>query len=165
MTPHLNWLRTVIRTRLGESQAVDDVLQDVSLAFVNGSPPAETDQLAPWLYRVAVRQTLLHRRKSGRRRKLQRAVEQNGSADSSAETPTAQALHHEQTEAVREALADLGEVDQQLLQLKYTENWTYQQLAGHLGVSATTIEYRLLRARKRLRQQLLLRDVTGADFP
>ena len=140
------------------------MLQEVGLAFVNGSPPMETDKLAPWLYRVAVRQTLLHRRKSGRKRKLERAVEQNGSAAASDETPAAHAVHQEQTEAVREALSNLGEVDQQLLQLKYTENWTYQQLAEHLGVSATTIEYRLLRARKRLRLQLALRDVTGTDL-
>jgi RNA polymerase sigma-70 factor (ECF subfamily) len=108
---------------------------------------------------------LLHRRKSGRRRKLQQAVEQNGASVSFDATPAAQALHHEQAEAVREALAVLRELDQQLLQLKYTENWTYEQLAEHLGVSATTIEYRLLRGRKRLGQQLANRDVTEAGLP
>ena len=56
----------------GEPQAVDEVLQEVALALVKGkSLPNDDSRIGPWLYRVAVRQTLLYRRKMGRRRKLQ----------------------------------------------------------------------------------------------
>jgi RNA polymerase sigma-70 factor (ECF subfamily) len=41
------------------------------------------------------------------------------------------------------------------LLLKYTEGWSYEQLAQHLGVSIKTIEYRLLRARNALRTELM----------
>jgi RNA polymerase sigma-70 factor (ECF subfamily) len=53
-------------------------------------------------------------------------------------------------------------LDREILMLKYTENWNYQQLAEHLGVTLHTVEYRLLRARKRLRQELTRLDVVGA---
>jgi RNA polymerase sigma-70 factor (ECF subfamily) len=45
--------------------------------------------------------------------------------------------------------------------LKYTENWTYQQMADHLGVPVRNIEYRLLHARQHLRRALVRREVTS----
>ena len=60
----------------------------------------------------------------------------------------------EQREKVREALQQLDELDRQILMLKYSENWTYRDLAEHLGVREDTIEYRLTKARTRLRKLL-----------
>ena len=39
LAEHDRWLRTVIRARLGEPQAVDEVMQEVSLAAVKQSSP------------------------------------------------------------------------------------------------------------------------------
>jgi len=64
-------LRTVIYARVGERQAVDEVLQEVSLAAIRQQTPLEDrSKVAPWLYRTAVTQSLLYRRKAGRQRKL-----------------------------------------------------------------------------------------------
>src|SRR5262249_14259068 len=64
---HGRWLRTVVLARVGETQAVDEVLQEVLLAAVSGRAPLKDDaKLAPWLYRLAVTQSLLYRRKAGR---------------------------------------------------------------------------------------------------
>src|SRR5262245_51606756 len=68
---HERWLRSVLYARLGHVQAVDDVMQEVALAMVKtANLPTDDAQLGPWLYRVAVRQSLLYRRKLGRQRKL-----------------------------------------------------------------------------------------------
>jgi len=40
------------------------------------------------------------------------------------------------------------------LLLKYTENWSYQQIAAHLGISHSAVEARLHRARRKLRAEL-----------
>ena len=57
--------------RVGEPQAVDEVMQEVSLAAVRGQAPiSDRSKITPWLYQLAVRQSLLYRRKVGRRRKL-----------------------------------------------------------------------------------------------
>ena len=42
----------------------------------------------------------------------------------------------------------------ELLVLKYTEGWSYVEIADHLGVTATAIEARLHRARGRMRAEL-----------
>ena len=77
LAEHERWLRTVVLARLGEPQAVNKVMQEVSLAAVRGqAPPDDPNRVAPWLYGLAVRQALLYRRKQGRRRKMvQRFVE------------------------------------------------------------------------------------------
>jgi RNA polymerase sigma-70 factor (ECF subfamily) len=38
--------------------------------------------------------------------------------------------------------------------LKYTEHWSYRQLAEHLGATESAVEARLHRARARLREEL-----------
>ena len=70
-------------------------------------------------------------------------------------------LAQEQQEKLEIALAQLRPPDREVLTLKYTENWTYDQMASHLGVPVRTIEYRLLVARKRLRQHLTQQGTTS----
>src|SRR5215471_16767121 len=71
LAQHERWLRTVIYARLGSSEGVDEVLQEVALAAVRQSAPlADHTKAAPWLYRLAVLQSLLYRRRHGRQRKL-----------------------------------------------------------------------------------------------
>ena len=71
LAEHDRWLRTIVYVRVGEPQAVDEVMQEVSLAAVRQHAPLEDPaKVAPWLYRLAVTQSLLYRRKQGRRRKL-----------------------------------------------------------------------------------------------
>ena len=162
---HSRWLRTVIVARVGEVQAVDDVLQQVGLAVAQAKRrPIERDQVAPWLYRVAARQCLMHRRSAGRRRKLLRRIVSEGTllSEHQEESPLDWLLLLERREAARQALSELPEIDRQMLLLKHTENWTYQQLAEHLGVSVHSVEHRLLRARHRLREQVLKREIVEA---
>ena len=63
-------------------------------------------------------------------------------------------LQTERREMVRAALELLPRRDAEILLLKYTENWSYRELAAHLGVSESAIETRLHRARERLRAAL-----------
>ena len=71
LVSHDRWLRTVVYARVGEVQAVDEVMQEVSLAAVRQKAPInDVEKVTPWLYRLAVTQSLLYRRKQGRGRKL-----------------------------------------------------------------------------------------------
>src|SRR5947209_15081412 len=71
LAQHRSWLRTVVLARVREPQAVEEVLQEVALAAVKQQAPlADAGKVAPWLYRLAVLQALLYRRRCGRRRRL-----------------------------------------------------------------------------------------------
>jgi RNA polymerase sigma-70 factor (ECF subfamily) len=157
LAAHDRWLRTAVLARTGEPQAGDEVMQDVALAAVaQKSPVLDPSRLGGWLYRLAVRQALLHRRKCGRRRKLlERHACRGGAVDSSTTAdPLDWLLRDERRALVREAMATLPRRDAEILLLKYTENWSYRELAAHLGLTESAVEARLHRARGRLRDAL-----------
>ncbi|MEE2640202.1 MAG: sigma-70 family RNA polymerase sigma factor [Planctomycetota bacterium] len=155
---HQRWLWAIVYARVGEPQAVEEVLQEVALAAVRQSAPIEDEaKVAPWLYRVAIRQSLLYRRKMGRIRKLndRYAVrEQPTELDRKQASPLDWLLADERKELIRRAMEQLREKDREILLLKYSENWNYYQIADHLGVSHSAVEARLHRARARLRSEL-----------
>lgn len=159
---HARWLRTVVISRVGDSHAADDVMQDVAVAaLAQQSPLRDAAKAAPWLYRLAVRHALLYRRTMGRRRKLVDRYASRQPADSCIEDdPLDWMLAREMQDNVRRALGELPGKDREILLLKHTENWSYRELAEHLGVSFHAVEYRLLRARRRMRDALLAMHVT-----
>ncbi len=158
LAEHGRWLRTVVLARVGEPQAVDEVMQEVFLAAVRSQAPLkDREKIAPWLYQIAVRQSLLHRRKQGRRRKMVDAFAQRfqpTEADRRTVDPLDWLLAEERGRLVRQAMSRLDGRDAEILMLKYTEGWSYQQIADRLGVTDTTVESRLHRARARLRAEL-----------
>lgn len=171
LVEHGRWLRTVTFARLGERQAVEDVLQDVAIAAVEqGHRLRDPANVGPWLYRVAVVASLEYRRRAGRRRKLvDRFVERMPptDADEREPDPLDWLVAEEQRKLVRRSLAGLPRRDAEILLLKYTENWSYRQLAEHLGLSASAVEARLHRARQKMRRQLAVLDASlrTSGFP
>jgi RNA polymerase sigma-70 factor (ECF subfamily) len=152
---HEGWLRTVVRSRLQEADAVEDVMQNIALAIVRQrSLLADVNRIGAWLYQIAIRQVLMYRRTTGRRRKLHDRLQRQSPEITDIAEPLQVLLHEETREKVRQALLQLSELDRQVLMLKYSEGWTYREIADHLGVQEDTIEYRLMRARKSLRQHL-----------
>lgn len=168
LAEHERWLRTVIGARLGEPQAVDEVMQEVSLAAVRQRAPLnDPAKVAPWLYRLAVRQTLLYRRKQGRRRKMVDRYADRvrpSEADNRQADPLGWLLAEERRTQVRSAMKRLPKRDAEILMLKYNEYWSYDTLAQHLGVSHSAVEARLHRARQRLRTELAAVDVVSGDI-
>jgi RNA polymerase sigma-70 factor (ECF subfamily) len=177
---HGRWLRRVLLNRLGEPQAVEDVLQDVSLAAAAAQtgPPSALPSVATapaWLYRVAVRQALLYRRRAGRRRRLLDRIAGRSagatrplpaaSASSREAGPLGWLLIAERDALVRAALQQLPPRDAEMLLLKYAEHWSYHDLAERLGMTHAAVESRLHRARRRLREELARLAVDREDVP
>ena len=159
---HESWLRTVVRSRLNESESVEDVMQNIALAIVRHRHGlAEINRITSWLYQIAIRQVLMHRRSTGRRRRLQNSIAAERAGQTSASNSLDKMLACESQQIVQKALQDLNDLDRQVLMLKYGEGWSYREMAIHLGVQEDTIEYRLLKARKNLRRLLSPLDEQG----
>ena len=160
---HRDWLRSVVLARLGEPQAVDDVMQEVALAVTgNKAPLARADRVGPWLYQIAVRQTLLYRRKCGRRRRLvDRFADRFLPRESHDRelNPLEWLLCRERSSRFRQTMELLSSRDREILMLKYGQNWSYKRIAEQLGISESAVEARLHRARLRLRKLLAEADV------
>lgn len=154
---HARWLRTVLAARGVDRGALDEVLQDVMAEAVRSAERLrDVGKLGPWIYRIAVAQALQYRRRLGRRRKREAGPlgASAGEVPAAEPSPLAWLLAEEQRSQVRTALAGLPRRDAEILLLKYTEDWSYRQLAERLGISESAVEARLHRARGRLRQAL-----------
>ena len=162
---HRPWLQKVLRCRVGDRHEVDDLFQEIALAvfrqskrtFKNGTPkpntvPSDPEKVAPWLYRLAVRQAVNFHRRSNRKSQAKPTAELDSFSPDP--QPLDWMLAQEQQANLQNAMSSLRPQEREVLTLKYTENWTYTQMAEHLGVPIRTIEYRLLNARKKLRKNL-----------
>ncbi|WP_197527574.1 RNA polymerase sigma factor [Posidoniimonas polymericola] len=167
LAEHQPWLRTVVLARLGGPDGVADVMQQVALAAAKRSHELrDPTRVAPWLYRVAVTESLLHRRRLGRRRGLLnrfRSEVRHEEQDPQQPDPLDWLLAAEQRRLVRRSLAVLPKRDAEVLLLKHTQDWTYRQLAEHLGVSEAAVDGRLQRARAKLRRALMAADPTLSE--
>ncbi len=163
LAEHDRWLRTIVYARVGEPQAVDEVMQEVALAAVRQKAPlADPTKAAPWLYRLAVRQSLMYRRKQGRRRRLADNYARQVRAkepDAGQGDPLSWLLADERRKLVRLALSRLPKRDAEILLLKYSEDGSYQDLAQRMGISSSAVQARLHRARHRLREELAALDL------
>ena len=148
---HRHWLLKVLRCRVNDAHIVEDLYQNIALAVVKQmAKPNDAEKVAPWLYRLAVRQTINHHRKSHRR--IQPTEQPD--RESNAGTPLDWIMAEEKRGEIQQALRMLNSLDREILVLKYSENWSYVDLANRLGVKTKTVEYRLMKARKRLRTLL-----------
>jgi len=153
---HEAWLRAVIYARVREPQVVDDVLQEVALAAVEQKAPInDPAKVSQWLYRLAVLNSLMFRRRQGRRRKwLRRYAEDTKVQTQDGYDPLMWLISAERRETVRKALNRLPPKDVEILLLKYGQDWRYEEIAQHLGISNSAVQTRLFRARQRLRDEL-----------
>ena len=150
-----NWLCSVVYARVRCWDAVEEVLQETALAATQKGDPA-TDQvgISRWLYRVAIRQSLLYLRKSKRHQRKVEFLSQEGNSVVP-ETPLQLFMACEQQSLVRKGLDCLSSRECEILLLKYSEGWSCADMATRFGVSETAVKSRLLRARKNLRRHLL----------
>lgn len=154
---HDRLLRSAVQSRLGENQAVDEVMQEVALAAVRHAERSVAPaNMGGWLYRVAVRCVLLYRRSRGRQVRLhERYINVQGRASEAPAGPLECLMRTERESIVQKALASLPEPDREILAGKYTEGLSYRELAARLGIGETAVEARLHRARQRLREVIV----------
>ena len=126
LAAHQGWLRRVVAARVGETQAVDEVMQEIALAAVAQHSPLHNPARATvWLYRLAIRHVLLYRRKAGRQRSLvdRYAARRAPYAIDRSASPLLWLLRDERQQIVQTAIARLPPRDAELLSLKYAEGF------------------------------------------
>jgi RNA polymerase sigma-70 factor, ECF subfamily len=153
---------------LGDPTDAADVTQDVFIRVFRGIRGFRgSSSLKTWLYRVAVRQALNHRRWCWRHHRQQVSIdaEENGQsrkidlADAKA-TPFEVCAAHEMQTKVRRALASVPRRFRSAVILRDLEGLAYEEIAEVLETSVGTVKSRILRGRRILKESLepLLRN-------
>ncbi len=139
---HASLVRMLYR-RTGDRDRAEDLAQEV-FARALAAPP---DNPRPWLFAVAlnlVRDDGRRAVRQGRRLHLLKA--ETGAA---AGSPDQELERAEKIRAVRAALAELRELDREVLLLK-AEGFDYDEIAAATGLAKGAVGTTLARARRRL---------------
>jgi RNA polymerase sigma-70 factor (ECF subfamily) len=153
---------SLVAGMISESCDAADVTQDVFLKAFRGIRGFRRgSSLKTWLYRIAVREALNHRRWLWRHHRQQASIDaepMEGHAlleiEDEYRTPFEEAASHEVQLAVRQALRCLPEVFRSAVILRDLEGMAYEEVAEVLDVSVGTVKSRILRGRRLLRHIL-----------
>ncbi len=150
------WVRGVIFAACGRMDDVDDVAQQVWLQVWREAPRlAEPARWRAWLYRVARNAAVDATRTRRRQRTLVETVTETGHpSHRQAPSPETIAVRQEEQAAVLTAIAQLPPLYREPFVLRHLENWSYEEIGNLLGLPVDTVETRLVRARRRLRETL-----------
>ena len=145
---------------LSDRNEAADVTQEVFLkAFRGIGSFREGSSLRTWLYRIAVREALNHRRWLWRHVRQLSPME-NGEDGATVdvaderESPFDAMASQEVQLAVRRALGQLAEAYRTAVILRDLEGMSYEEVADVLDVSVGTVKSRILRGRRALREIL-----------
>jgi RNA polymerase sigma-70 factor, ECF subfamily len=147
---------------LSDASDAADVTQDVFVKVFRGIGGFHRgSSLKTWLYRIAVREALNHRRWCWRHLRQQVSIDADDDRkqpildlqDSEA-TPFEQLSTREMEGLIRQALAGVSESFRSAVILRDLEDLSYEEVAEVLDVSVGTVKSRILRGRRALREIL-----------
>jgi RNA polymerase sigma-70 factor (ECF subfamily) len=159
---------SLVAGMISESSDAADVTQDVFLKAFRGIRGFRRgSSLKTWLYRIAVREALNHRRWLWRHHRQQASIDADpveGHAlleiEDESRTPFEEAASHEVQLAVQRALRGVPEVFRSAVILRDLEGMAYEEVAEVLEISVGTVKSRILRGRRLLRD--ILEPVLGS---
>lgn len=154
------WLRGVVFGVLGDRDRVDDVSQQVWTAMWEriGSL-RDPRRWRPWLYRLARNAALDAGRDVTRRRNRAQALAQVRPNGAVGRTPDCALDDEERHKQVLSAVQALPALYREPFVLRHLNGWSYQQIADVMDMPVDSIETRLVRARRFLRESL--KDIRG----
>jgi RNA polymerase sigma-70 factor (ECF subfamily) len=161
---HRRWVAAILVSHAQVQRAeLEDLLQEVAICLVRGVRTLrDAASFRPWLRTLALNALRTAVRRQHRRPEQPLDVE---------ELPLAAAEHAHggpHAERCREVLAALGQLPtsyREPLLLRAVEGMSQRAIADALGLSEATVETRLARARRRLREVFARRDAEGDAIP
>lgn len=150
---HRRWVAAVLLAHMPNRASLDDLLQEVAVTMVERLPDLrDAARLRPWLRAVAVNRARHEARVNARRLSpdsLDRGGDELAAPDEAHAAQARDALSHVLAMARR-----LDPDYREPLLLKAVQGLSQREIAETLGLSVTTVETRLARARRLLRRQL-----------
>jgi RNA polymerase sigma-70 factor (ECF subfamily) len=152
---HSDWVRAVIYGVLGGSERIDDVSQQVWMSvWEQANRLRQPAKWRSWLYRLT-RNAAVDAGRGATRRKNRSAEAPILTQEHAAPDDNPAALERsEQRSAVVAAIRSLPPLYREPLVLRHLQGWSYQQIADAMNVPTDTIETRVVRARRLLRDAL-----------
>jgi len=152
---HGRWVKGVIFGVLGDRDRVEDAAQQVWLAVWRRIGELRAvDRWRPWLYQVARNAALDSAREVSRNRAVAQPLADDVATSATSKTPADALIGEEQKELMLTAIQSLPVLYREPFVLRHLEEWSYREIGELLGLPVNTVETRLVRARRLLREML-----------
>lgn len=151
---HDGWVRQIVYATIGRPALVDDVVQNVwTGVWQQIATLSDPERWRGWLYRLA-RNTAIDAGKRHARERA-RSAGLNGSDPATRRTdPARQVAQSEQQQRVLRAIRGLPDHYREPFILRHLQDWSYAEIGEAMGLPIDTVETRLVRARRLLRESL-----------
>lgn len=150
------WVAAIILAHKPRRADLDDLLQDVALSFVRRvNEVREPEALRPWLRTVAINAARAAGRGVTTARKHEpgiRLVREATQAERAEDPPGNNLEASAERRRVLDLALDLPEAYREPLLLRTARGMSYRQIAAVTGLPETTIETRIARGRRMLRE-------------
>jgi len=154
---HDRWVRSVVYGVTGRPDMVDDIVQQVwAQAWERLGTLKDPQRLRAWLYSIA-RNAALDASQARRRQATAALTEESdGEARGAGHglNPVGFTLGGELRQMLLRAVEALPAIYREPFALRHLEDWSYAEIGELLGLSVETVETRLVRARRLLREML-----------
>ncbi len=151
------WLKALVYSIISNTDSVDDVMQDICVQVIRKvNTLREPACFRPWMAVLARRQALKYRQRKSQRRVI--SLNNDEVAGQQCDYKAGQLLDNlelrEQYQQVLQAVKSLPEIYRQVFILAHLEDLKYAQVAEILDVPVTTVQIRLVRARRMIFNQI-----------
>jgi len=159
LTRNWAWLKGLVYSITGDADEIDDVLQDICVRVITKIDSVrQPERFRPWLAVLARRQALRHRQRAAQRPGLLDGELAEFRCDERAEQFTQDMERTEQCVRILQAARSLPEKYREVFMLQYSSDLTYRRIAEILDVPVTTVQIRLVRARRMIYDQVAGKD-------
>lgn len=137
-----------LHRHIWDADRAQDLAQEAFVRALRERPPPEKP--LAWLFTVAINLVRDEARTAGRRKKHLVLLRAEAELNQSSRATADESLEREErTQLVRQALADLGATERDAL-LLWDAGLSYEDIAGHTGLSVRSVGTTLTRARKKV---------------
>lgn len=154
---HVAVIYRYVYYRVRDDAEAEDITSDVFMRALKAMPRYEPRQaFLAWLYRIARNAVIDRARKGNRQVSFEDALQHPG-VDKIVE-PDAEILAHSDSATLRDALAKLTPLQQEVVVLRFLEGYSTEEIAGIVGKREGTVRGIQFRAIGALRQLIPSRE-------
>ena len=140
-----------VRMVVGPTDELEDICQNAFIEIYRSLPRFQgRSSITTWMYGVAMRVAMQHRRKAGKRRWLQLVGDEKNSERQSGPHPVPKLESREALRDLDSLLSTLTEAKRAVFVLSDVQGCTNVEIAEILGINANTVRSRLHAARQEL---------------
>ena len=157
MAQHEKKMYAIALRMFGNREDAQDCLQEAMLRVYRAIGGFKgQSSFSTWLYRITMNTCLdeLRRKKNKQSTSLDNLLEQGWSPSDDEGTPEKHAVRSELRRELNKAIQELPEDMRSAVVLRDIQGFSYDEIAGALGVNVGTIKSRISRAREKLRGKL-----------